>query len=130
MEKRLHDTSVHPEEIITELQLQLAASNAERDEALAQQQAIAEVLEVINSSRGDLAPVWDAMLEKATRLCSADFGSISGRDENGMRVTATNSTTPEYEAFVRGSERPARFGQSLCRDGPLADRDNPVLHAR
>ena len=49
---------------IADLHHQLAASNAERDEALARESATAEILQVINSSRGDLAPVFDAMLEK------------------------------------------------------------------
>jgi hypothetical protein len=59
------DTPDDPRQTIADLQREVARYKAERDEALARETATAEVLAVINSSPGDLAPVFAAILDKA-----------------------------------------------------------------
>ncbi len=88
-----------PQQIIADLRRELAASNAERDEALAQQAATAEIVQIINSSSGDLAPVFDAMLEKATRLCEAPFGLMSTYDGQRFHQAASYSVPAPLAEF-------------------------------
>jgi len=70
----LDDALTDLQQRIAALERELDARTAERDEALAQQSATTEVLQVINSSPGDL---FEAVLDKATRLCGASFGALT-----------------------------------------------------
>jgi GAF domain-containing protein len=90
----------------------LRASNADLEkklaEALAQQTATAEVLGVISSSPGELAPVFEAMLANATQLCEAKFGTLYLYGADAFRAVAFHNTPPAYLEYLnRGPIRPS-----------------------
>ena len=82
-------------------QRRLAERTAERDEALAREAATTEVLQVINSSPGDLAPVFDAMLEKALRLCDGVQGSLLTFDGGRPRLAVARGLSAEFVEVLR-----------------------------
>jgi transcriptional regulator with GAF, ATPase, and Fis domain len=70
-------------------------------EALDQQTATSEILQVVSSSPGDLQPVFAAMLGNAARICDAKFGNIFRWDGDGLRLVATHNTPPAFEEARR-----------------------------
>jgi GAF domain-containing protein len=85
-------------------------------ESLDRQTATSEVLSVISSSPGELKPVFDAMLESATRICEAKFGILYRFDGTALHVAAAVGTPPELNEFQkqRGPFQP-RPGTQMAR---------------
>src|SRR5215475_9948475 len=120
------NTLADPEQLIADLQRQLSECKAERDEALLQEIATAEVLQVINSSPGNLAPIFDAILEKALRICSATFGAMASHDNGRLTrraarglPAALNKWRLEHPVLQTPSLRRVRAGEAVVHEPDL-----------
>ncbi len=87
----------------------IALLKRERDEALEQQKATAEVLRIIRESPGDLEPVFDATLANVVRLCEAKFGFLWLAESDGFRPVAFHNV-PTALATSRRSDQIIHFG--------------------
>jgi two-component system, NtrC family, sensor kinase len=86
---------------------EVQARTRELSEALEQQTATSEILQVISSSPGELAPVFEAMLANATRLCGAKFGTLSLYDGDTFRNVAFHNVPPAFtDIHLREPFRP------------------------
>src|SRR4029453_14865449 len=75
---------------------ELAEAREHLAEALEQQRATSEVLQVISSFPGDLEPVFQSMLENATRICDAQFGNLYLCEGDAFRIVAMHGAAPAY----------------------------------
>ena len=102
----------------------VARLTRERDEALEQLSAASEVLRVISSSP-ELEPVFQTILQSATRLCEAKFGELDLFDGTGFRWAAQVGTPPQLMEFQKKREsfQPLPGGQM-----DLVRRTKQVIH--
>src|SRR6266702_4288144 len=87
------------QESYSDLENKVEQRTAELSESLQQQTATSEVLEVISSSPGELEPVFKKMLENATRVCGANFGTMNLWDGEKFNIAADYNVPPEFSAF-------------------------------
>jgi len=99
----------------TRLLNELRERTDDLSESLAQQTATSEVLKVISGSPGELAPVFDAMLTNAARICEAKIGVLYLRDGDGFRRHAAHDAPPAYVE----ARKQSGLETNLPLDGPV-----------
>ena len=111
---------------VINLQEQLEERTLERDMALEQQAATAEILKVISDSTFDLQAVLNTLARSAGRLCQAENVQIFLRDGEVYRLEADNGFSPEYQQYAR--EHPIRPGRNTLVARTSLERKTVHIH--
>src|SRR5262245_28255515 len=93
---RLRASNTDLKEQLKASRRELAEAREHLAEALEQQTATSEVLQVLSSFPGDLEPVFQSMLENATRICAAQFGNLYLCEGDAFRIVAMHGAAPAY----------------------------------
>jgi two-component system, NtrC family, sensor kinase len=94
----------------------------ELDEALQQQTATSEVLSIIRRSPADAQPVFEAIVQSATRLCDGVFSVFYLYDGDRMRIAALKNFTPEATSQIYGNQELQKPNRSFVGGRAILDR--------
>ena len=112
---------------VADMRDQLDRRTRELEDALQQQMATSEVLSIIRQSPSDTQPVFDAIVQSASRLCGAIFGVVYLCDDDGrLRIAATNNFTPSATAHLHELQQLKRPERSHL--GGRAVLDRKIVH--
>jgi signal transduction histidine kinase len=104
----------------------LTEAHAQVTESLEQQTATAEILRVISGSRDNLTPVFDSILDSATRLCEAQLGTLFLFDGDAFEMVAARGAPSEWVERFGRMTRPGPktgLGRLLVERGPIHIHD-------
>src|SRR4030095_16711009 len=93
---QFNDMGARLQESYADLEKKVEQRTAELTESLQQQTATSEVLATISSSAGELEPVFQKMMENATRICGAKFGTMTLYEGDGFRTVALYNAPQAY----------------------------------
>jgi two-component system NtrC family sensor kinase len=124
----LDDGAIDHRQTIAALRRELDQRTAERDEALAQQAATSEILNVISRSPTDIQPVFDAIVARAARLCEAQFSVVAKLEDGLLHLVAIHSMSPQETAafnslFPRAPGRHFVMGRAFVEAQPVHIED-------
>jgi signal transduction histidine kinase len=111
---QFNDMGARLQESYADLENKVEQRTSELTESLEQQTATSEVLQVISSSQGELDPVFQTMLESATRVCGASFGTMNLWDGEKYNIVAVHNIPPAFAEYRQRAPIVPHPGSSLA----------------
>jgi signal transduction histidine kinase len=102
---QFNDMAGRLQESYADLEKKIELRTSELRETLAQQTATSDVLKVISSSPGDLAPVFNAMLDNAMRICGAEYGCVFNFANGAFVAAALRGVPPAFAEYLTAEPR-------------------------